>query len=434
MNQGLGFEHWRELFMNKMIWFITIISWVVFSLSLSTILIDGFGAVFYADLAGLLLITFIASFKRLGLSVRALITSLIIYFVGINLLIERGFHGAGALFIFMVPLVAALFYGNKAGKIFLVVNVLTFLIFYLTSFLAVGFQPEFNGMTNQRVLIVYINIIGANAILALPVGRVMDNLRSSLRETEFVKKQLEKQNIQLTKVNEELDQFLYRSAHDLRSPLASLLGLINVARIDSSNNQLENHFNMMNKSVGHLDRRLSEILDYTKNMNFDVEFESISLTEVYSQILDGLEYDSQRIAFINEIGGHDTLFTDRSRLTVILENLISNAVKYADFDKKQPYVKIILTDGPRNQAIYIEDNGQGIETEYHSRIFDRFYRANEQSSGSGLGLYIAFQAAEKMGCALTLKSSSPEGTTFCLLLPDMRTVSKAQNKSKFVQV
>ncbi|MEM9392101.1 MAG: HAMP domain-containing sensor histidine kinase [Bacteroidota bacterium] len=433
MNRRWDFEQWRELFLNKMIWFITIISWVVFSLSLSTILIDGFGAVFYADVVGLLLLTFIAGFKRAGLGTRALITSLVIYFVGINLLIERGFHGTGALFIFIVPLVAALFYGNKVGKVFLLVNLITFLVFYLTSFLPVGFQPEFNGMTSQRILIVYLNIIGANAIVALPVGRLMDNLRSSLRETESVKRKLEQRNIQLAEVNEELDQFLYRSAHDLRSPLASLLGLINLARIDSSNNQLEDYFSMMNKSVGHMDRRLSEILDYIKNMNFDVEFNNVSLNLVYSQILDSLQYDAQRINFINEIGVNDNLCTDRSRLTIILENLISNAIKYADFNKDQPYVKIILTEESGKQAIYIEDNGQGIESEYHSRIFDRFYRANEKSSGSGLGLYIAFQAAEKMGSTLNLTSSSVKGTTFCLLLPDMGTVSKSQKKSEFVQ-
>ncbi len=123
------------------------------------------------------------------------------------------------------------------------------------------------------------------------------------------------------------------------------------------------------------------------------------------------------MSFNVEIPNDSTWVTDSRRLKIILNNLISNAIKYGDPWKQQRWVCIHSEVTTEGCTLSISDNGMGIPLEYQSKIFNMFYRASEKSNGSGLGLYIVKETVEKMGGKIEFKSIVGEGSTFFVRMP-----------------
>jgi signal transduction histidine kinase len=113
-------------------------------------------------------------------------------------------------------------------------------------------------------------------------------------------------------------------------------------------------------------------------------------------------------------------YSDYSRLLIIFNNIISNAVRYRDRWKEDSYLKIDLHTTADLATITFEDNGVGIANEYIDRIFKMFFRANADSKGSGLGLYIVKGAVEKLNGSIQVQSALGEGTKFLIQVPNMK--------------
>jgi len=103
--------------------------------------------------------------------------------------------------------------------------------------------------------------------------------------------------------------------------------------------------------------------------------------------------------------------TDRRRLSVILKNIVSNAFRYCDFEKRIRYDQ-------RNAIIKIADNG--VDEHHLNEIFDMFYRANEASKGSGLGLYLVKETIDKLNGEIDVNSQIGNGITYTISIPSMR--------------
>ena len=110
--------------------------------------------------------------------------------------------------------------------------------------------------------------------------------------------------------------------------------------------------------------------------------------------------------------------SDPWRIGEIFRNLISNAIKYRKINGESCRVSIKVDVNSERALIVFKDNGIGISAENLSKIFEMFYRASEQSEGSGLGLYIVKNAVEKLEGLLSVKSKPGEGTTFEITLPN----------------
>ncbi len=106
---------------------------------------------------------------------------------------------------------------------------------------------------------------------------------------------------------------------------------------------------------------------------------------------------------------------------MIFNNLLSNAVIYHNPYIDDPYIKVIAKIDKNQAVINIEDNGIGIEDKHLQNIFKMFYRANDATSGSGLGLYIVKEALEKLKGSIDVKSKLGEGTCFSLVIPNKKT-------------
>ncbi len=246
------------------------------------------------------------------------------------------------------------------------------------------------------------------------VGSIID-----VNERRLAEEQIREQNELLAKANAELDQFVYSVSHDLRAPLSSVLGLISIAERTENPQELKSIMQMMRERIDALEKFIRDIIDYSRNSRLDVVQEPVDLNEVVQEIIDGLKFaDEIKLVFIQlNIPQSFIITSDKVRLRIILNNLLSNALKYHDKTKPQPYVSVCAAREADHLQIVVEDNGLGIHPDRLPRIFDMFYRASEAAKGSGLGLYIARETVKKMGGELTVESAYGAGTTFFLQLP-----------------
>lgn len=227
------------------------------------------------------------------------------------------------------------------------------------------------------------------------------------------------QNEELAKTNKELDRFVYTASHDLKAPLNSVTGLLNIIKLTDDPKEVKSLFQMIEKSIGSLKKFISDVTDYSRNLRTDVAFENINLAQLVDDIRGSLEFDekAKKIAWKVSVAKEFTVKSDPYRLRIVINNLLSNAIKYSDLSKPNPQVEISASSLSDKVAITIADNGIGIPSEKLPNLFKMFYRATEKESGSGLGLYIAKESIEKLKGRIELHSIFGNGTTFKVELP-----------------
>ena len=238
-----------------------------------------------------------------------------------------------------------------------------------------------------------------------------------IKETED---KLKKQNLELKKVNRELDRFVYSASHDLRAPLSSILGLIGVTRLENDPSARNYCLQLMEKSVLKLDNFIKDIINYSRNKRLLISRNPINFQALINDILQELQYikKSNRIEKNVSVQPNENFISDERRLKIVLHNIISNAIIYSA-TIREPWIKINVEVNQDKAIITIKDNGQGIAIEHQDRIFDMFYRASEEQAGAGLGLYIAKETIEQLKGKITITSATGEGTTVIISLPSL---------------
>ncbi len=246
--------------------------------------------------------------------------------------------------------------------------------------------------------------------------------READRNRKQAEKELHKQNQVLVKINQELDRFVYSASHNLRAPLMSVLGLLNIARKEVANkdtSRLLEYFHMMDESIEKLDNTLKEIVDYSKNSRIEVKIEKVNLKEIVMDCLDKLKYleGANRLKTELVMNNHETIYCDPYRLNIIFINLISNAIKYRDVNKPENTLLITSNSQPHKTTISLKDNGIGIFSGYVSKVFDMFYRASDKSTGAGLGLYIVKETIDRLNGKVSIDTAIGEGSTVEFEIP-----------------
>ena len=120
-----------------------------------------------------------------------------------------------------------------------------------------------------------------------------------------------------------------------------------------------------------------------------------------------------------KVSQKEPFFTDRRRLLVILNNLISNSIKYADYNNKQPYVQVTVKCNAQQAIISVKDNGIGMSKKVQGHVFEMFYRASSLGAGSGLGLYIVKDVVNKLKGNIQVESEQHKGSTFVVTIPNL---------------
>jgi len=266
-----------------------------------------------------------------------------------------------------------------------------------------------------------IHMILAGAIFAICGLWAYQFKKYSEAHIDLIFNKREIENQELKTANYELDRFVYSTSHDLRAPLNSMLGLIEIAKDDTNEDITREHLIMLKRSAKKLDGFICDILDYSRNARMEVAMEEINFKELITDITENLKFigdNNRAIEFITEISGETSIYSDKNRLITILGNLISNAIRYQNAQIANPYVRIQIQISPAETRIVIEDNGIGMSEEVHSKIFDMFYRVSNESVGSGLGLYIVKEAVNKLSGEIKVQSEIGKGTTFLIKIPN----------------
>ncbi|MDX2301500.1 MAG: PAS domain S-box protein [Microscillaceae bacterium] len=246
-------------------------------------------------------------------------------------------------------------------------------------------------------------------------------LRKSRENLKEALKTLEERNF-------ELDQFVYKTSHDLRSPLSSVLGIVNLMKIDKDPERLIEYIDRIESSILRLDDFIQSMLNYSRNNRVEIKAEPIDYVELVNHSIDDLKYyknfDSIRIDW--EISGeHIDFHSDALRVKIIFNNIISNAIKYQDLQKKDRFIRIKITVTNEKTYLCFQDNGIGIEREYLKNIYKMFYRATEEAEGSGLGLYIVKQTVDKLKGHIHIDSEGiHKGLTVEVNLPNLKKLKK----------
>jgi PAS domain S-box-containing protein len=240
-------------------------------------------------------------------------------------------------------------------------------------------------------------------------------------ENKRLQQKLLEKNDDLVKINAELDRFVYSASHDLRAPISSLLGLIEIARLEKDMDSVIQLLDLQKKSLIRMDRFIQDIVDHSRNVRLQVLAEPVDFEILVGNALEQLQFMEKfkRIRKEISIKQERVFYTSTTRIEIVLNNLLSNAIKYADLRNEDPYLQVDIEFQKNQAVIRIADNGEGITTEALPKIFDMFYRASGNGTGSGLGLYIVMEAVQKLQGTINVQSEYGKGTEFIVTIPNL---------------
>ncbi|MGC3947727.1 MAG: ATP-binding protein [Chryseolinea sp.] len=270
--------------------------------------------------------------------------------------------------------------------------------------------------------------LGANVlfIFAALTGRLFSDFRNVqyqlLINNEALAKtnnELADANVKLELANKELDRFAYSVSHDLSAPLKTIQGVVNIGRLSKDLVEQKMYLEKIGASAQKLQTFIYEVLDFARNHRQEVHYENISLQELFDEIIGALQNPGTErpCKFVFHLQTH-RLCQDRTRLKVILNNLISNAMRFQQsHEEHQPLITIAVRKDVNAVLIDVGDNGEGILPEVEHRMFEMFYRGSIRSQGSGLGLYIARDVAAKLDGSISYVTEFGKGSVFTVTLP-----------------
>lgn len=233
---------------------------------------------------------------------------------------------------------------------------------------------------------------------------------------------------ELVKTNNHLDQFIFKTIHDLQAPLHSAIGLAGLAE-NSSEAERSNYISMIKGSLEKLDQFIMELHGFLRNDKLEIRNEYIDLEGLIKEEIASMRNlpGAKGMQIKLSLEEPVALYSDLVRVKTILTNIISNAIKYQDTGKDQLIIKIDATISESEFNIRIEDNGIGIDKTYINKIFEMYFRVNTSQKGTGLGLYIVKDTVDRLNGRITVESQPGIGTVFNITLPNRVTSQPVLN-------
>jgi two-component system sensor histidine kinase/response regulator len=223
---------------------------------------------------------------------------------------------------------------------------------------------------------------------------------------------------ELQKANDELNRFIYSTSHDLRSPLASVMGILNLAHMENSVDDPNGYLGMIEICVNKMDIFIQKIIEYYKSIRVEDERTKIDFNVLLDESIKMFKMQKPEVEYALDIQQPVEFVNDAFRMSVIIDNLISNAVKYQKPTEKSPRVEISVKTDSEKASIKIEDNGIGILDQHLNSIFKMFFRSTNSVNGLGIGLYIVKEALSRIGGEISVQSNYGHGTSFFLEIPN----------------
>jgi len=247
----------------------------------------------------------------------------------------------------------------------------------------------------------------------------LQNAVQNAYELYSTRLQLKKKVHELEKTNDELNRFVYSTSHDLRSPLASIMGILNLSRMENSVTDPNNYMGMIETCVNKMDSFIQKIIEYYRSIRVEDERSEIDFAETLEESIEICRMQNPQVQFNLVIEQPVKFVNDAFRVSIILDNLISNAVKYQKPFSEEPQVTVSVKTDEYKAQIEIEDNGIGIVEEHLNNIFKMFFRSTSHVNGLGIGLYIVKEALTRIGGDISVISTYSVGTIFRIMVPNL---------------
>ncbi len=227
-------------------------------------------------------------------------------------------------------------------------------------------------------------------------------------------------NDELQKAYDELDKFAYSVTHDIRRPLLSILGAIDVAQYIDNVAELKEMLGMMEESVKNLDNYIQDIHDYYNIKRGELSIEAIHFDGIASEQEESFTSFAtlNNIRFIVNVFQRETFRSDKVSIIMIINNLLSNAFKYQRHGEQDKFVELDIKVELGTATISVKDNGTGIDENHLPNIFNMFFRATSGEIGSGFGLYNVKNALTKLNGSIKVNTELGKGAVFVVTVPN----------------
>jgi signal transduction histidine kinase len=214
----------------------------------------------------------------------------------------------------------------------------------------------------------------------------------------------------------ELDTFLYESAHALRRPLTRIEGLTQLLQIEDDPAAQATLRENMQFTIRGMDRLLHKLIMVNENEKRDVQLARLDAEALVREI--AAELDAPRLSVRVEQPEGFQLFSDRYLMHALLLNLLENCAHYcADAKVRDPEAVVSFSEDEAFVRIEVRDNGQGISEEHLEQLFDMFYRVHHRSGSNGLGLYVVRKVVDRLHGTVAVESTPDVGTVVRVELP-----------------
>ncbi|HTH54444.1 MAG TPA: HAMP domain-containing sensor histidine kinase [Cyclobacteriaceae bacterium] len=293
-----------------------------------------------------------------------------------------------------------------SGAILLGVLGIAFLVYFFVSYHKVKRQKEIIELQREDIEEKNSELEAQSSTL-LHQNEIIRSSNLSL-ETKVMER-----TSQLHETIKELDTFLYHASHDIRRPIATLLGLENVARAEQNENELFKH---VATTARDMDSMLSKLqMAYRINQPID-DLTSVDLGNLVLATSNKFDDQFKQSGMDFSFAGKDSkVTTSPSLLQVAFQNVIENAIQFRNSENS--WVRVSVEENENHVDVLFQDNGIGIEEKHQARIFDLYYRGTDRSKGNGLGLYLTKKSLQKINADITVTSRFGKGTTFKVSIP-----------------
>ncbi|ADR20064.1 hypothetical protein MATR_23290 [Marivirga tractuosa] len=232
---------------------------------------------------------------------------------------------------------------------------------------------------------------------------------------------LKQANLNLKDLNAELANFMYKTSHDVRGPIANVLGLVNLGNMTSKDKDIINYFHLIEKSVHKLEHIFNDFKEVSFILHGDLNITTFDLNELIEEVSQSVflkrskDFKKAKIEF-EVLADSRFMTSDRALLKRLFYQLIENVFEHNNYyDTK---LKITFErDDTSHYKIYFEDNGVGIPENLQKKVFEVFFKGRRSDINVGMGLYMAKKVVSRLEGELNLQSEFEKGTTIEVILP-----------------
>jgi len=421
-----GISYWRERALLEIIFLLFVSAVIAYIPSVILSLSEELWLIAIVDTAFYAFLTFLFFNKKLSVKFRVYSLLILNYLLGVLLVTMLGPYGAGYLWMFIIPILAATLIEKKTAVVFLVLNFVSLILLGIFQYYISPVVDYTIVFSAASWLVITANFIFLSIIITFSVVILITGLQQKLENEKEMISSLEKRNKEIIEAKEEAEkadklktEFLAQISHEIRTPINTILGFTNLikSRLNGSkDDEMKESFNLISSAS----KRLTRTIDLILNMA-EIQTESFKPAkrnfDLYHNVFHTLLEEYRFVA--NEKGlllsvenklDKNVVYADEYTVSQIFANLIDNAIKYTDHGN----IRISLFNELDKVVVDVEDTGIGISKNYLKNIFTPFsqeYKGyTRKYDGNGLGLALVKRYCEINNADIEIQSEKSIGT------------------------